>query len=92
MTEREGFPRDAEETRLDLELTRQELGETTQALADKVKDTVHTTERLALTAMLGVGLGVLLVLLIRRLMNGGDRQWRARRKSTADCGTSFTGW
>jgi hypothetical protein len=70
MTEREGFPHDAEEARLDLELTRQELGETTQALADKVQNTVHTTERLVLTAVAGVGLGVLLVLLIRRLMNG----------------------
>jgi Protein of unknown function (DUF3618) len=70
MTERETFPRDAQEARVDLELTRQELGETTQALADKVKDTVRTTERLALTAAAGVGLGVLLVLFIRWLMNG----------------------
>lgn len=32
-----GFPRDAEEARLDLELTRQELGQTIQALEDKLK-------------------------------------------------------
>lgn len=65
--EKTTFPRDAEEARLDAELTRHELGETAQALADKVTDTAHTAQRAALTAGAAVGGIALLVLLIRKL-------------------------
>jgi hypothetical protein len=70
MSKPETFPYDAEEARLDAELTRQELGETAQALADKVSDTAHTTQRAALTTGAAVGVGLLLVLIIRRIVSG----------------------
>ena len=66
-SERDPFPYDAEEARVDLELTRQELGETAEALAHKVKQTAHLTERYALLAGAVVGAGVLAMLLIRKL-------------------------
>jgi len=65
---RETFPHDAEEARLDLELTRQELGETAEALANKVKQTAFTTQRVALTTGAALGAGVLLVVIIRKLV------------------------
>jgi hypothetical protein len=43
--EKDTFPRDAEEARLDAELTRQELGETVNALAHKVNVPERTKER-----------------------------------------------
>ncbi|GAB2958942.1 DUF3618 domain-containing protein [Amycolatopsis acidiphila] len=70
MSKRETFPRDVEEARLDAELTRQELGETAEALAEKVKDTAHTTQRAALTTGAAIGAGLLLVLIIRRIIGG----------------------
>lgn len=70
MPERETFPYDADEARLDAELTRQELGETAQALADKVAETARTTQRAALTTGAAVGVGLLLVLIIRRIVTG----------------------
>lgn len=69
MAKRETFPYDADEARLDAELTRQELGETAQALADKVKDTAHTTERAALTTGAAIGAGLLLVLIIKKILS-----------------------
>jgi hypothetical protein len=71
VSKRETFPYDAEEARLDVELTRQELGETAQALADKVKDTAHTTQRIALAAGAAVGAGALVLLIVRALRSGG---------------------
>jgi hypothetical protein len=70
MPKRETFPSNAEDARLDAELTRQELGETAQALAEKVKDTAHTTQRAALTTGAAFGVALLLVLIIRRLVSG----------------------
>ncbi|QFU88888.1 DUF3618 domain-containing protein [Amycolatopsis sp. YIM 10] len=40
-----GFPRDAEQARLDIELTRQELGETVEALAHKVNVPARAKEQ-----------------------------------------------
>lgn len=70
MSNRETFPHNADEARLDAELTRQELGETAQALADKVSDTAHTTQRVALTTGAAAGVALLLVLIIRRFVSG----------------------
>lgn len=70
MSKRETFPHNADEARLDAELTRQELGDTAQALADKVSDTAHTTQRIALTTGAAAGVGLLLVLIIRRFVSG----------------------
>lgn len=61
------FPVDAEEARLDAELTRRELGATAQALADKVSGTAHDAQRAALTAGAAIGGIALVVLLIRKL-------------------------
>ncbi|WAL63600.1 DUF3618 domain-containing protein [Amycolatopsis cynarae] len=69
MADRETFPRDVEEARLDLELTRQELGQTTQALAEKVTDTARTTQRFALATSIGVMVGMVTVLVIRQVLN-----------------------
>ncbi|HVV10333.1 DUF3618 domain-containing protein [Amycolatopsis sp.] len=66
MSERDTFPRDAEEARLDVELTRQELGETVEALAEKARATAHTGQRVALTAGAAISAGLLLALLIRK--------------------------
>jgi len=70
MPEREGFPYDAEQARLDLELTRQELGETAQALAEKVRVKAKTTERVAITTGTALGLAVLILIVIRKLFDG----------------------
>lgn len=66
-TNRETFPHDAEQARLDLELTRQELGQTAEALAGKVKQTAHTTQRIALGTGAGLGILALVFVLVRRL-------------------------
>jgi len=63
---RETFPYDAEEARLDVELTRQELGETAEALAKKMKTTAQTTQRVALSTGAAVGAVVLAIVLIRK--------------------------
>ncbi|NKQ57154.1 DUF3618 domain-containing protein [Amycolatopsis sp. K13G38] len=63
---RETFPADAEEARLDVELTRQELGETAEALANKMKETAATTQKVALSTGAAVGAVVLAVVLIRK--------------------------
>lgn len=83
MAGRETFPRDVEEARLDLELTRQELGQTTQALAEKVTDTARTTQRFALATSVGVMAGMATVLAVRQLLNRRRRparpvHWTAR--------------
>lgn len=65
------FPLDAEEARLDAELSRRELGETAQALADKVSDTAHTAQRTALTAGAAIGAIALVAVLIRKLTSNG---------------------
>lgn len=67
MPGRETFPRDAEEARLDVELTREELGETVEALADKARQTAHTGQRAALTAGAVISAGILLVVLIKKI-------------------------
>ncbi|NIH81150.1 MULTISPECIES: DUF3618 domain-containing protein [Amycolatopsis] len=64
---RDTFPHDAEQARLDLELTRQELGETAEALAGKMKETAHRTQRIALGTGAGLGILVLVLVLVRRL-------------------------
>ena len=45
-----GLPRDAEEVRLDLELTREELGQTVQALEDKLKPVEQARDQVAQAA------------------------------------------
>lgn len=69
MSESDTFPRNAEQARLDAELTRQELGETAEALAAKVKETAQTTERAALTTGAAVGVGLLLFLVIKKILS-----------------------
>ncbi|GAA3825010.1 MULTISPECIES: DUF3618 domain-containing protein [Amycolatopsis] len=66
-TKKDTFPHDAEQARLDLELTRQELGETAEALAGKVRETAHTTQRIALGAGAGIGILALVFVIVRRL-------------------------
>jgi hypothetical protein len=65
------FPRDAEEARLDAELSRKELGETAQALADKASETAQTAQRTALTAGAAIGGLALVLLLIKKLTSNG---------------------
>ncbi|MBN6040666.1 DUF3618 domain-containing protein [Amycolatopsis sp. 195334CR] len=43
--EKAGFPHDAEQARVDIELTRQELGETVEALAHKVNVPARAKEQ-----------------------------------------------
>ncbi|UJW29100.1 DUF3618 domain-containing protein [Saccharothrix sp. AJ9571] len=43
--EKASFPRDAEQARVDIELTRQELGETVEALAHKVNVPARAKEQ-----------------------------------------------
>ncbi|GHF75634.1 hypothetical protein FHX82_002429 [Amycolatopsis bartoniae] len=69
MSESDTFPRNAEQARLDAELTRQELGETAEALAAKVKETAHTTERAALTTGAAVGVALLVFLIIKKIVS-----------------------
>lgn len=64
MAERPGFPYDAEEARVDAELTRQELGETAQELAKRVKS---TSRQVAYRAGTAIGLGVLILFVFRKL-------------------------
>ncbi|MFD4197744.1 MULTISPECIES: DUF3618 domain-containing protein [Amycolatopsis] len=66
-TKKDTFPHDAEQARLDLELTRQELGETAEALAGKVRETAHTTQRIALGTGAGIGILALVFVIVRRL-------------------------
>ncbi|HKS47915.1 MAG TPA: hypothetical protein VJT49_22945 [Amycolatopsis sp.] len=66
MPERQGFPFDTEEARLDAELTRQELGETAQELANRAKT---TSQRLVLGAGAAFGLGVILLFVIRKFLD-----------------------
>ena len=65
---RDTFPRDAEEARLDVELTRQELGQTADALATKARQAAYTTQRAALAASAAVAAAVLLMVIIRKLV------------------------
>jgi len=65
-TKKDTFPHDAEQARLDLELTRQELGETAEALAGKVRETAHKTQRIALGAGAGLGILALVFVIVRR--------------------------
>jgi hypothetical protein len=63
MSERPGFPYDTEEARVDAELTRQELGETTQELVNRVKT---TSQRMALRTAAATFVLIILILARRR--------------------------
>lgn len=67
-SERDTFPYDAEEARVDVELTRQELGETAEALANKVKQAAGMTQRVALAAAAAAGAAVLSAVIIRKFV------------------------
>lgn len=64
MTDRQGFPHDPEEARLDAELTRQELGETAQELANRLKE---VSQRIAFGAGAAFGFLLVLLLVLRRI-------------------------
>ena len=66
MSEQSGFPHDADQARLDAELTRQELGETVQELATRLKTTY---QRVAVGAGAALTVFIVVSLVLRRFMN-----------------------
>jgi hypothetical protein len=66
MSEQSVFPRDAEQARLDAELTRQELGETVQELTSRLRTTY---QRVAVGAGAALTVFIVVSLVLRRFMN-----------------------
>lgn len=66
MSDQGGFPHDADQARLDAELTRQELGETVQELTTRLKTTY---QRVAVGAGAALAVFIVVSLVLRRFMN-----------------------